>query len=130
MKVVCPLVLVGIVVVCAGCGGEVVDTGAQTAAGLSYEEQILYAVNAGDVTAVQGYLDSSPDLITAFDSTGNTLLHQAATAGQVEVARLLIERGADVNALNAAGKTPLSALSGRRGNPDMEDFLSENGGVE
>jgi hypothetical protein len=40
-------------------------------------------------------------------SFGNTELHVAALQGSTDVARLLVERGADVNAVNEYGHTPL-----------------------
>jgi hypothetical protein len=41
---------------------------------------------------------------------GQTALHCAAKAGFVQVATALIEYGADVNALNAQGRTPLDEV--------------------
>ncbi len=38
---------------------------------------------------------------------GNTPLHLTSIAGRAKAAGLLIERGADVNARNASGQTPL-----------------------
>jgi ankyrin repeat protein len=39
-----------------------------------------------------------PDLLQALDSNGFTPLHRASYWGQVEFARLLLDRGADANA--------------------------------
>ncbi|KAI8648686.1 Espin [Fusarium keratoplasticum] len=41
------------------------------------------------------------------DNDGRTALHLAATAGMEEVVRWLIDMGADKEAKNRAGKTPL-----------------------
>ncbi len=41
------------------------------------------------------------------DEAGNTLLHRTAAEGRVELCKFLISRGADVNARNDEGKTPL-----------------------
>jgi hypothetical protein len=38
---------------------------------------------------------------------GSTLLHEAASAGNVESVRLLIEKGASLNARDGLGETPL-----------------------
>lgn len=37
----------------------------------------------------------------------DTPLHDAAVNGHVKIAKLLVERGADINAKNSKGKTPL-----------------------
>lgn len=51
-----------------------------------------------DVGALTAALDAEPALVEAFNQGGSTLLHAAAYFGQAEVARLLLDRGADPNA--------------------------------
>lgn len=41
------------------------------------------------------------------DNGGKTPLHRACEGGHVDVVQLLVERGADLEAKNAAGKTAL-----------------------
>lgn len=50
--------------------------------------------------------DAVADLMTA-DSEGDTALHDTVANGCVDVARVLVAAGADVNAANKAGRTPL-----------------------
>jgi len=45
-------------------------------------------------------LDVHPDLLNAFDRSGWTALQLAAYTGQMEVVRLLLERGADIHAVS------------------------------
>ena len=63
----------------------------------------------GDRDRVSNYLEhNSPN--ERFDVGGCdscTLLHHAASGGQVEVARMLLEKGASLNVTNSAGLTPL-----------------------
>ena len=47
------------------------------------------------------------------DAGGRTALHYAAAAGYTDVARLLVERGADVNARDADGVSPVDAALGK-----------------
>lgn len=42
---------------------------------------------------------------------GNTPLHVAAIKGHEEIARLLLEKGADTNIKNHSGNTPLQAAA-------------------
>ena len=55
---------------------------------------------------VQRYLDEGGDPNGRLES-GDTLLHNAASNLDIEIVRLLIARGADVNAVGAHGYTPL-----------------------
>ena len=54
---------------------------------------------------------------------GFTPLHVASMYGSLEVARLLIEHGADMGAKDNEGKTPFQVAL----RSDMAELLSENG---
>ena len=51
--------------------------------------------------------------INAPNPAGDTALHTAAAQGYDTVVTLLVEKGADLNARNKRGLTPLGALLGR-----------------
>ena len=53
----------------------------------------------GDTEAAQKYIDDGGD-ITVASTNGNTFLHEATKFGHLKMARLLIENGADVNAIS------------------------------
>ncbi len=53
-------------------------------------------------------------------------LHLAAMRGLVDISKLLIERGADVNRKDRSGMTPLM-LAQQMGRPVMENFLRAHG---
>jgi ankyrin repeat protein len=61
------------------------------------------AARAGDLVTLEALLSKDPDLVNAVDENGRTPLHMAAATGQEEAVRLLLQRGADVNAADAAG---------------------------
>lgn len=62
------------------------------------------ALEDSDVTALTALLDRYPDLVHARGTNGNDLL---GMAGSIEVTRLLLDRGADVNRGNDYGWTKL-----------------------
>mmetsp|Transcript_27792 Transcript_27792/g.74856 ORF Transcript_27792/g.74856 Transcript_27792/m.74856 type:complete len:265 (+) Transcript_27792:2-796(+) len=63
----------------------------------------------GDEGHLREALDEKGALATldTVDEDGRTMLHWASDMGRVDVARLLIERGANVNARDSEGMTPL-----------------------
>lgn len=71
--------------------------------GISFIE----AVKRGDVERVAAMLVANGALAGARDDSGATPLHYAALHGHREVARLLVERGAEVNSTDGEfGATP------------------------
>lgn len=74
---------------------------------LAKAAEIHDASQQGDIDAVKKLLEESPELIDLEDETGHTPLHYAAVGGQTEVARFLLSKGADVNALNALNQSVL-----------------------
>lgn len=69
--------------------------------------KLVEAASAGDLTAAQALLDADRQLASRYDASGATPLHYAALNGRCEMARLLIEYGADINARDTEfGATP------------------------
>ena len=75
-------------------------------------ERLHLAAQDGDLDAVSRLLAEGED-INAFDDLGKTPLHYAADREHVEVARYLIEHGANVNAHHepTLGNTPLGDVA-------------------
>ena len=68
----------------------------------------------------------------AEDEHGGTSLHWAAVLGRIEMAKRLIEAGADVNAKDNHGFTPLDATNYERASEkkarlEIAEVLRENG---
>ncbi len=72
------------------------------------------AARKGDLAQVQALLKGDPTLISSKDELGKTPLAMAAVAGQKDVVEFLLAHGADVNARDIVGDTPLH-------NADWED---------
>ena len=69
-------------------------------------------------------ITKSPILVFAKDEDGWTPLHWAARWGHTEVAQALLEAGADVNAKNELGQTPLD-MAAEEGEIDMILLLAK-----
>jgi ankyrin repeat protein len=68
---------------------------------------LIVAVRHGDTKAVESLVATKPDLINAKDAAGATPLHHAAGFGNLPTMKLLLAKGADVNAGNRRKSTPL-----------------------
>ncbi len=66
---------------------------------------------------------------SAKDTTifGTTLLHSASKMGNMQLVRLLIQEGADVNALDEDGESPLHGAMAKSDNYNVARTLIENG---
>src|SRR6266478_4768295 len=68
---------------------------------------LITAVRTGDTKASGKLIAASPELVNAHDRAGATPLHHAAGFGNIAAMKLLLEHGADVNAVNKRKSTPL-----------------------
>lgn len=86
------------------------------------------AAMLGDDRTLARMLDPDPGLLTLFSFDGWTPLHLAAFFGGLDAAKLLIDRGADVNAASAndMANQPIHAATARRGRT-MVKLLLERG---
>lgn len=90
-----------------------------------------------EIRRIQALIKNSPDLIDAVNvevtriragesmvPKNGTLLHKAASLGQLVVAKFLLEQGADVGARDEIGKLPLHWAAGNGHNSMVELLLS------
>jgi ankyrin repeat protein/L-ascorbate metabolism protein UlaG (beta-lactamase superfamily) len=91
--------------------------------------EIHQAIKAGDVAKVKALLSANPQLVGVSDETDqfqSLPLHLAAISGNVELARLLLDAGADLESGDSDESTALdNAALNRHG--DMVAFLLSKG---
>lgn len=74
---------------------------------MAQQEDFLNAVKQGDGPAAEELLRRQPELIIAADEYDKTALHWAAEKNHAEIARMLLDAGADIEAKTNWGDTPL-----------------------
>ena len=90
--------------------------------------QLRQAVSQGQVDRARELLNREPSfkLDGETDSQGNALLHWAASNGQRDVCRMLLDRGAFVDVRNHAGITPIH-LAAEKGLSGVAGLLAARG---
>ena len=90
------------------------------------DDQLLKGASAGDLAGVAQALAQGAN-VNAKDEYDNTALNWAALSGHAEVAKRLLEAGADVeNKGSGGGLTPL-ANAASRGHADVVQILLDHG---
>jgi prolyl 4-hydroxylase len=88
--------------------------------------------NAGDIRNLKRILDKQADVVNIRDANGWTPLHEAVRTGDLEIIRLLIDRGSEVNArtgLKGEGGGPLDLAKKAYGDGhEIVDFIQSRGG--
>lgn len=71
-------------------------------------ETLLAFAKSGNTNELSTFLDLNPDLVkSTTDDEGNTALHFAASGGHVECVEALLQAGAEIEARNNEGSSPL-----------------------
>lgn len=84
------------------------------------------AAKSGEVEKVRSLLQEDPSLVSSLDENGMTLLDCAAARKQIDVATLLIEKGADVN-LTGHGKLTAIHFAALAGSLEIANVLLAHG---
>ncbi len=87
---------------------------------------VFVAINQGDKSIVELFLDHGLDLDIVDPDLGETALHLAARHKIPDIAYMLVERGADVNARSLKGETPFD-YARETPNSHLLRLLLENG---
>jgi len=66
-------------------------------------------VRLGEAATIEALIEEDRNCVNARGANNRTALHKAVGKNFVEVARLLIDNGADITLVDGAGMTPLYA---------------------
>jgi ankyrin repeat protein len=72
-----------------------------------HAQEIFDAIRKADLTKVKELVEKDPQLVKAKNARQSTPLHVAVDVNNEPIARYLIEKGADLNAVNGNNWTPL-----------------------
>ena len=89
-------------------------------------QPIHSAAEGGDLPALEELLKQDPKSLNLKTWGGDTPLHLAAGHGHAEAVKLLMDRGADVSAVNQDRQTPLHLAAQFGFKPVVELLLSKN----
>jgi ankyrin repeat protein len=92
------------------------------------EQDIFGLVQSGQLDKVEELLKASPLLVNATDRAGRTPLFVAVSAGNLNMVRLLVDKGALVRIGDNNLRTPIH-FANWRGDKDLIDFLLQKGAV-
>ncbi|MFB3884843.1 MAG: ankyrin repeat domain-containing protein [Thermodesulfobacteriota bacterium] len=70
-------------------------------------DELCEALNNGDVDTVQRMIEKGANINTRCDSKGQTLIMIAAFNANPSIVKMLMDKGADINAADRNGKTAL-----------------------
>ena len=88
---------------------------------------IHQAVFNGNIGAIKQHLDSGAKVDVKDDKFIGTFLHWATAGGQNEIVKLLIAKGADVNATDGDGDTPLHLAGNTTASTEIAELLISKG---
>ncbi|PPR95662.1 hypothetical protein GOBAR_AA25007 [Gossypium barbadense] len=114
-----------------GSSGRVSSTSStdkKKKARVSRTSMILWHAHQNDAGAVRKLLEEDRALVNARDYDSRTPLHVASLHGWIDVAKCLLEYGADVNAQDRWKNTPLADAEGAKKH-NMIELLKSNGGL-
>ena len=89
-------------------------------------QEMMNAARTGDAVQIRNLLERDVSLVHVRDADKNTPLHLAIDEGHLEAAVLLLDRGADIEAVNYKSETPLH-IAAHDGNAAAVKLLLNHG---
>ncbi|MCD4782551.1 MAG: TolC family protein [Candidatus Eremiobacteraeota bacterium] len=87
---------------------------------------IFQLVEKGDIKAVGKLLNKNPNIVKKRNESEWNPLHTACFSGNIEMAKLFLKNGADINAESRTGMTP-TYLAATEGYSQLVDMLAQKG---
>ena len=91
-------------------------------------KEMRQAIKKNEIDKVKFLIDGNEELLETVTPFG-TFLHDAATFGKYEIAKLLIERGIDVNKEGGVRNSAALTAAAFRGYTNIVELLYENGAI-
>jgi ankyrin repeat protein len=89
------------------------------------DEMLFFAASMGDIKKAQAAIKKGAD-VNSRHVNQNTALHAASVQSKYDVMKLLVESGADVNAKNQDGLTPLMMVAFETGDAKAAVLLLDS----
>lgn len=111
-----------------GCSGSQNEEPVDVSTLDPFMQGLVYA-RSGDVENLDELIAANADIVLKMNADGMTLLHYAAISSQPGTTKLLLEKGADVYALNGDDQTPLEAAESERVDETVLELLRQAQGT-
>ncbi|KAF7989412.1 hypothetical protein HCN44_008086 [Aphidius gifuensis] len=98
----------------------------QTLDEMDFERGIWHAAQTDDLERVKNLLSQGTSA-SEVDSSGYTALHYAARSGNIDICRVLIANGAQVNSVTRYGRATSLHRAAMRGNDEIVRLLMDSG---
>jgi len=105
---------------------EILTKGGTLNTSEGYPLPLLIAICNDDAPSVRLLADAGANLAARGSSARETPLHAAAWRSSKEIVAALVERGADVMAIDAKGQTPLDVARKYNKHPEVARYLREH----
>jgi len=106
------------------------DLYGQKSGDLAGVSALMSAVASGDIEGVKFFSRAGGFLINQKNIGGATAIHIAARTGNIEITKILLANGADVNIADNEGFTPLMRASAANSAPIVDMLLDKNANAE